>query len=39
MDFELFSTPQAPNCMFCPLVDSCTALSKGLADATSGEAA
>ena len=31
MDFGAVQcTPQAPNCMFCPLADSCTALSKGL---------
>lgn len=31
MDFGAIQcTPQSPNCMFCPLADSCTALSKGL---------
>lgn len=31
MDFgALQCTPQNPNCMFCPLADSCSALSKGL---------
>ena len=31
MDFGAVQcTPQAPDCMFCPLADSCTALSKGL---------
>lgn len=31
MDFgALQCTPQNPNCMFCPLADSCAALSKGL---------
>ena len=30
MDFGAIQcTPQSPNCMFCPLADSCTALSKG----------
>lgn len=32
MDFgALQCTPQNPNCMFCPLADSCSALSKGTA--------
>ena len=26
---EIQCTPQSPNCMFCPLADSCSALSKG----------
>ena len=31
MDFGAIQcTPQSPNCMFCPLADSCSALSKGL---------
>lgn len=31
MDFGAMQcTPSAPNCMFCPLADTCTALSKGL---------
>lgn len=31
MDFGAIQcTPQSPNCMFCPLADSCLALSKGL---------
>ena len=31
MDFGAIQcTPQSPNCMFCPLADSCVALSKGL---------
>ena len=30
MDFGAIQcTPQSPNCMFCPLADSCSALSKG----------
>lgn len=33
MDFgALQCTPQAPNCMFCPLSDSCVARQKGLTD-------
>lgn len=33
MDFgALQCTPQAPNCMFCPLGDSCVARQKGLTD-------
>ncbi len=29
MDFGAIQcTPQSPNCMFCPLADSCSALSK-----------
>ena len=31
MDFGAIQcTPQSPNCMFCPLADSCSALAKGL---------
>ena len=31
MDFGAIQcTPQSPNCLFCPLVDGCLALSKGL---------
>ena len=31
MDFGAIQcTPQSPNCMFCPLADSCSALSKGI---------
>lgn len=31
MDFGAIQcTPQSPDCMFCPLAESCTALSKGL---------
>lgn len=31
MDFGAMQcTPMSPNCLFCPLVDSCSALSKGL---------
>lgn len=33
MDFgALQCTPSAPDCLFCPLADSCAALSKGLVD-------